>query len=124
MLALLLATTLQLNCRDSATLPLGGTERVITLKEAERIGATVTAYLKKEKPELPPPDPAFIDCEGGVRIGAWILEQSYSGKRELRLTYRVVWNEHVIVREEVRLVPVKSGWKVVGVDRVTYHARR
>jgi hypothetical protein len=119
------AQTAQLNCRDQATLPLAGATRVITLDDARRMKSVLETYLAKTKPALDPPvrppgDP-FIDCEGTVRLGAWILEQSYSAPRELRLTYRAVTNELFIVRQEARLVPVKNGWKIGGISRVTYH---
>ena len=109
------------NCRETATLPVGGKPRVITLAEARGIRKTAATYLAKAKPKLDAPGDPFIDCEGVVRLGAWILEQSHSGEAELRLTYRVVWNELVIVREEMRLVPAGKGWKVAGSGQVIYH---
>jgi hypothetical protein len=122
---LLFAAAAQLNCREQATLPLGGATRVITLDDARRIKTVLETYLATAKPKLDPPvtppGDAFIDCEGTVRLGAWILERSYSAPRELRLTYRAVTNDLFIVRQEARLVPVKNGWKIAGIHRVTYH---
>jgi hypothetical protein len=119
------AQTIELNCRAQTTLPLAGATRVITRNDAQRIKTVLETYLAKAKPELDPPvtppgDP-FIDCEGTVRLGRWILERSYSDPRELRLTYRAVTNDLFIVRQEARLVPVKNGWKIAGISRVTYH---
>ena len=119
------AQTIELNCREQTTLSLAGATRVITLNDAQRIKTVLETYLDKVKPKLDPPvtppgDP-FIDCEGTVRLGAWILEQSYSDPRELRLTYRAVTNDFFIVRQEARLLPVKNSWKIAGISRVTYH---
>ena len=67
------------------------------------------------------PTEAFIDCQGTVRLGAWILEPG-SGP-ELRLTYRIATTKLNIVRQELRLGRVGKGWQVLGNAEVIHHLR-
>jgi hypothetical protein len=115
------------SCMKQTTLKMGKRDVVITLQEAEQIKLTVERYLAEEKPELEPsvfgPGPVFIDCQGTVRMGAWILESSGPTEPELELTFRVLRSELFMVRQEIELRRWRGRWKVTGIDRVTYHAR-
>ena len=115
----------ELTCLKETRLKFAGRDLLITLNDAEQIKLIVAKYLAKEtpkyKPTVPGPGEVFIDCQGTVRMGAWILEASLFSKSELRLTFRVVDNEYLIVRREIRLQQDEGGWRVVGEGRVTYH---
>ena len=115
------------NCMEEATLQIAGRDQVITLKEAERIRLTVEKYLEEEKPALEPsvfgPGEAFINCEGSVRMGAWILEPVSSEEPELRLTFRVLTSKNFLVRQVIGLALEGDEWAVTGVSRETAHLR-
>lgn len=112
-------------CLEKTTLRIAGRGQVVTLAEAEQIRRTLETYLAEEKPDLEPsvqgPGKAFIDCQGTVRMGAWILEPAFSEKPELLLSYRVVTNDLILVRQLVDLALVEGRWKVTGVDVQTAH---
>jgi len=116
-------------CLEETTIRLASREQVIDLHEAEQIRLAVETYLEEEKPVLEPgvfgPSKAFIDCQGTVRLGAWILESgsAYAEKPELSLSFRVFTNEHFLVRQVVGLVLEEGQWKVTGVGRSTAHRR-
>jgi hypothetical protein len=118
----------ELSCLKETTLKVANRDLVITLQEAERIKLAVQKYLAKAgaklKPSVPRPGEVFIDCQGTVRMGAWILESSFSAEPELRLTYRIHNSEFLIVRREIRLQQAEGQWKVVGDGRATYHRGR
>ena len=105
-----------INCRQETKVG----QMVITLAEARRIQAAAERYLINSK--LQRPEPVFIDCEGAVRMGAWILEP-VDERGELRLAVRTVWNEHLIVRQEMRLRRASGRWKAIGMSEVIYHGR-
>lgn len=113
------------SCLKETTLKVADRDLIITLHDAERIKLTVEKYLAKARPKLKPSGPGpgevFIDCLGTVRMGAWILESSFSAEPELRLTYRIHNSEYLIVRREIRVRQTEEQWKVVGDGRVTYH---
>jgi len=119
----------KLGCLEETTLRFAGRDQVITLQEAEEIKLVVEKYLAEEKPALEPSviapsTEAFIDCQGTVRMGAWILEQAFSSEKpELRLSYRVLTSEHFVVRQMIFLALEDGQWKVTGEDRVTTHLR-
>ena len=127
MAALASAETPLGNCMEEATLQIAGHDQVITLKEAERIRLTVVKYLEEEKPALEPsvlePSEAFINCEGSVRMGAWILEPVSSEEPELRLTFRVLTSKNFLVRQVIALALEGDEWTVTGVGRETAHLR-
>jgi hypothetical protein len=85
----------------------------------------VEKYLAKAQPKLKPsvprPGEVIIDCLGTVRMGAWILESSFSAEAELRLTFRTHNGQYLIVRREIRLRQSEGQWKVIGNGSVTYH---
>ena len=114
-------------CMEETTVRIAGRDQVMTLQEAERIRQTVVKYLEEEKPTLEPsvfgPSEAFINCEGSVRMGAWILEPVSTEAPHLLLTFRVLTNEHFIVRQAITLALEEDEWKVTGVDRITTHLR-
>jgi len=113
------------SCLKETTLKVANRDLIITLHDAERIKLTVEKYLAKAKPKLKPsvpgPGEVSIDCLGTVRMGAWILESSFSAEPELRLTVRIHNGEYLIVRREIRVQQAEGQWKVVGDGRVTYH---
>lgn len=113
------------SCMKETTLKIGKRELVITLREAEQIKLTVERYLAEEKPELEPsvsgPGAPFIDCQGTVRMGGWILESSHSVEPELHLAFSIVRSDLSRVRQEIELRHWRGHWKVTGIDRVTYH---
>lgn len=114
--------------RQETTIRIAGRDQVMTLEEAERIRLTVETYLAEEKPDLEPgvfgPGEAFVDGQGNIRLGAWILESAYgTEKPELNLTFRVLTNEHFIVRQIIYLALEDGQWKVTGEDRQTAHLR-
>jgi hypothetical protein len=115
------------SCLKETSLRVANRDLVITLNDAEQIKLTVEKYLAKTKPKIKPtvlgPGEVFIDCQGTVRMGAWILESSFSAAPELRLTVRIHNSELVIVRREIRLQQAEGQWKVVGDGRTTYHRK-
>lgn len=114
-------------CMDSTTLRVAGRDQIFTVQDAERIQSTVATYLAEEKPVLEPsvlpPGPAFINCEGSVRLGAWILQPGSPEAPELQLTYRVFTNESFVVHQIISLKLEEGRWKVMGVGRTTGHVR-
>ena len=115
------------NCLKETTFKVANRDLIITLNDAKRIKLTVEKYLAKARPKLKPsmpgPDEVFIDCPGTVRMGAWILEPTFSGEPELRLTVRIHNSEYLIVRREIRMQQTEGQWKVVGDGRATYHRK-
>ena len=113
------------SCLKETPIKVANRVLIITLHDAERIKLTVEKYLAKARPKLKPsapgPGEVFIDCRGTVRMGAWILESSFSAEPELRLTFRIHDSEFLIVRREICLQQAEGQWKVVGEGRVTYH---
>lgn len=113
------------SCLKETTLKVANRDLTITLHDAEQIRLTVEKYLARARPEpkpsVPAPGEAFIDCRGTVRMGAWILESSFSAEPELRLTFRIHDSEYLIVRREIRVRQAGGRWKVVGDGRTTYH---
>jgi len=113
------------SCLKQTTVKVANRDLIITLHDAEQIKLTVEKYLVKARPKLKPsvpgPGEVFIDCWGTVRMGAWILESSFSDEPELRLTFRLHNSEYLIVRREIRVRQAEGQWKVVGDGRVTYH---
>ena len=113
------------SCLKETTIKVANRDLIITLHDAERIKLTVEKYLakarRKLKPSVPGPGEVFIDCRGTVRMGAWILESSFSAEPELRLTFRIHNGEYLIVRREIRLRQAEGQWEVIGDGRVTYH---
>lgn len=116
------------SCLKETTIKVANREQIITLQDAEQIKLAVENYLAAEKPKLEPsvsgPGKVFIDCQGTVRMGEWILESSFSGRPELRLTFRILTSAHFIVRQEINLRQAEGQWKVLGSSCVTYHLRR
>lgn len=112
------------SCFQETTIKVANRDRVFTLREAGQIKLTVERYLAEEKPDLEPnvsgPGEPFIDCQGTVRMGAWILESGYSDEPELRLTFRAASAAHFMVRQEIALKQGKGQWKVVDINVVTY----
>ena len=117
----------EVSCLKETTIKVADRDLVITLPDAEQIKLTVEKYLAKAKLKLKPSEPGpgevFIDCQGTVRMGAWILESSFSAKPELRLTFRTHNSEYLIVRREIRLQQAEGQWKVVGDGFTTYHRK-
>jgi hypothetical protein len=113
------------SCLKQTTVKVANRDLIITLHDAEQIKLTVEKYLVKARPKLKPsvpgPGEVFIDCRGTVRMGAWILESSFSAEPELRLTFRIHNSDYLIVRREIRLQQAERQWKVIGDGRVTYH---
>jgi len=113
-------------CMHQTTLKLGDGDLVVTLPEAQRIRAAVQQFLIAEKPRMEEsilwPGEPFIDCEGTVRMGAWILEPS--GDSGLRLTYRVATTHSNIVREEIQINHVGERWEAVSRGQVIHHLKR
>ena len=113
------------SCRQQTTLRLGDSDVVVTLDDARAIRAAVEKYLIEKKPKLEdevywPPDP-FIDCEGVVRMGAWVLAPTSDG--ELRLAFRVVKSELMMVTREITIQRAGEKWKAVSTGRVLWHLR-
>jgi hypothetical protein len=113
------------SCFQETTIKVAGREQTVTLQDAERIKQTVERYLAEKKPKLEPnvfgPGEVFIDCEGVVRMGAWLLESSSLSGEGPSLSFRVLTNENFIVRQVIGLKLVEGQWEVTGVDRVTAH---
>lgn len=113
------------SCLKETTLKVADRELVITLHDAEQIKQTVEKYLAQAKPRpkpaVPGPGEVFIDCNGTLRLGSWLLESSFSDEPELRLTFRIHNSEYLIVRREIRMRQAEGQWKVVGEGRTTYH---
>ena len=72
------------SCLKETTIKVANRDLIITVHDAERIKLTVENYLAKARPKLKPsvpgPGEVFIDCLGTVRMGAWILESSFSAE--------------------------------------------
>ena len=115
------------SCLEETTVKVANRDLTITLRDAERIRLAVEKYLAKAGPKPKPsvigPGEVFIDCQGTVRMGAWILEPSFSAEPELRLTFRLHNSEHLIVRREIRIRQAGGQWRVVGDGRATYHRK-
>ncbi|HSS19623.1 MAG TPA: hypothetical protein VLL54_06085 [Pyrinomonadaceae bacterium] len=118
-------TAAELSCLQKTTIKVANHEVVITMHDAEQIKLTVAKYLAKpkQKSSVPGPGEVFIDCEGTVRMGEWILESTVANAPELRLTFREHNGEYLIVRREIRLQQTDGGWKVVGDGHTTYHRK-
>jgi len=116
------------NCLEKTTIRVSNRDLVVTRQDAERIRLTVKKYLAEKKPKLEPsvqgPGPAFIDCQGTVRMGAWILQSAHSEKPELKMTHRVLTSEIVLIQQVIELKQVAGEWKVVGVDVERFHSLR
>lgn len=114
-------------CMEETTIRIAGRDEVITVHEAEKIRLIVVEYLEREKPAMEPsvfwPTEAFINCQGTVRMGAWMLGPGSSDKPELDLSFYVFANEHFRVQQVIGLTREKSRWRVTGVDRRTAHLR-
>jgi len=114
------------NCLEKTIIRVANRDLVITRKDAERIRLTVEKYLAEKKPKLElsvtGPGPAFIDCQGTVRMGAWILQSAHSEKPELKMIYRVHTNDLLLVQQVIELKQVAGRWTVTGIDVETWHA--
>jgi hypothetical protein len=116
-------------CLEETTIRMAGRDQVITLQDAREIGLVVEKYLAEEKPVMEssviaPSTEAIIDCQGTVRLGAWILQQAFSSdKPELHLSYRVLTSEYFIIRQVISLALKDGQWKVAGMDRVMTRLR-
>jgi hypothetical protein len=109
--------------RMQTTLPLDGGQLIITLEDAQEIKRALEAYLTFSRREIEQTLPrnlidalpkatgdAWIDEDGSVHIGAWLLE-SRGGK--LALTYRPSPPTSSIgYRYEAHLEQVEGQWKV------------
>ena len=108
--------------KTTITLPDG--DVTITLEDAQRIKAAVEEYLAAERPPLDKsvtaPENASIDCEGTVRMGAWILQSSLSPS-ELDLTFPIMITESVRVYAAIRIKHVGTNWKALRTERITAH---
>ena len=109
---------------EKTTIDLGKEVVTITLQDAQQIRAAANKYLVKNKSKFdkqvtPPGDP-FIDCEGTVRMGVWMLEQSFSDP-ELQLTYLIAWNQWARFGEYIRIKRVAGRWKAVGKGDFSAH---
>ncbi|HYN22452.1 MAG TPA: hypothetical protein VE078_15945 [Thermoanaerobaculia bacterium] len=58
---------------------------------------------------------------GTVRMGAWILETASSDEPELRLTFRILSNDLLIVRQIISLKQVNGRWKAMDVGTESFH---
>jgi hypothetical protein len=114
-------------CSRTATISVARTDRVITLEEGNQIKREVEKYFAEAKPTLepgvPPPGEVYANCQGRMWLGGWLLESAFSDQPELNLSFRVLTNEHFIVRQVVLLREVEGRWQVVRVGRVTAHLR-
>lgn len=115
-------------CPRIATISVARTDRVITLEEGNQIKREVERHFAEAKPTLepgvPPPGEVYVTCQGSMWLGGWLLESAFSDKPELNLAFRVLTNEHFIVRQMVLLREVEGRWQVVSVGRSTYHRLR
>ena len=117
------------SCWETAIIRFGDKDIVLTLEDGKQIRAAALKFLETEDPPLEKevlrPGEPFIDCEGTMRLMAWILEgDDDNDPPALRLTHRVVDNEHMIVREEIEIQRDGSEWKAVNRSEVLYHAAR
>lgn len=114
-------------CMEETTIRIAGRDEVITVHEAEEIRQIVLEYLEREKPVLEPsvyaPTKAFINCQGSVRMGAWMLWPGSSDKPELDLAFYVLANENFRVWQRIGLIREEGRWRVTGVGRKTAHLR-
>jgi hypothetical protein len=116
------------SCLQQTTIKVANRDLVITLQDAERIKQTVEKYLAAEKPKLDSsvsgPGEVFIDCWGKVRMGAWLLESSWSDEPELSLTFRMPTGENIRVQQVIRLRQAEGQWKVADVGTRISHLKR
>lgn len=119
------AASAEPDCVKTAKLKVGGHERVITLVEANKVKSAVDRYWPEAKPKMDPhvfaPGEPFIDCFGTIRMGLWILETARSDEPELRLTYRIVTNDLLMLRQVISLKQVNGRWKAMDVGTETFH---
>src|SRR5262249_20898926 len=108
------------NCLQMTRLKLPTTDVVVTLRDAERIRIAARQYLLGASPRFKEPlrllGPAYIDCHGVVRMGAWILEPSLEDS-ELALSFPESMNEMMMVRQIIRIRNVNGQWRADDIHR-------
>ncbi len=112
----------------AVTIRVANRDREFRFEELRQIRREVERYLAAEDPELEPsvipPDELFIDCQGTARMGAWILESTYTEDPELRLTFRVHTGEGLIVRQIIHLELVDGRWRATDTGLEKAHRLR
>ena len=106
---------------ERTALRVGDAELTVTLDDAMAIEVALVDYLKKSNYEfreelLRWTGPAFIDAEGTVRIGLWILG---SRGNDLYLRYRERPGQHMAIAHVASLSKKDGTWAVTNV--VTEH---
>lgn len=117
------------SCMEPTVIQFGDRDIVLTLEDGKQILAATLKFLEEEDPPLDKevlrPGEPFIDCEGTMRFMAWVLEGTDDNDPPaLRLAYRTVDSEHMIVREEIEIQRDGNEWKAVNRSEVLYHGKR
>jgi hypothetical protein len=114
--------------QDKAIVQLDDREVTITLEEAQEIRRALKDYLDSTKEEFQPPLPkiigeAWIDGEGYIRMGGWLLE---SGGDNLVLTYRLPSQPIAFGYKYVATLEKDTGnkWKVRSISRAKLMFKR
>lgn len=103
-----------------AVYQIGGTELFVTLADAEAMRAALLDQLKQSSVEerdqllgLTEKAAAWIDPDGYLRIGRWLLETRGSS---LVLTFRLVSEATILTNYIARLETNSAGWSVTSLD--------
>jgi hypothetical protein len=112
---------------DRTVLRVGDAEVSVTLEDAKAIQAALLAYLKQSDYEGRDgligwsQGQAWIDAEGKVRIGPWLLG---SDGREIYLRYREAPGQHMARAHRASLIKKDGAWTVSGLMTEHISARR
>jgi hypothetical protein len=114
-------TDSKIDSLERTALRVGDAELTVTLDDAKAIEVALVDYLKKSDYEfreelLRWTGPAFIDAEGTVRIGLWVLG---SRANDLYLRYRERPGQHMAIAHVASLSKKDGAWAVTNV--VTEH---
>lgn len=104
---------------DQTTLRVAGTDVTITLADARQMRTAVLDYVrqsdigdKDELVKLTQATPAWIDPDGRVRAGGWVLEARGA---QLMLACRISQNDERAVGYAAFVTRGPDGWKVLRV---------
>ena len=112
---------------DRTALRVGDAEVPVTLEDAKAIQAALLAYLKQSDYEDRDgligwtQGQAWIDAEGKVRIGPWLLGSDGQG---LFVRYREPAGQHMARAHRASLIKKDGTWAVTGLMAEHISARR
>jgi len=117
----------KLETLDRTVLPVGDTEVPVTLEDARAMRAALLEYLQQSSYEDREAllrwtqGPAFIDHEGTVRIGPWVLD---SEDDDIFLRYRERPGQRAAKAHKAFLAKKDGAWTVTRVEMERISVRR